>query len=218
MKTFKTLMALLLALALMCTLFVPVFAASGSDTTPADDEGEEEGGSGRVEEDILPGSNVDVIDPLEGITDTPVSDTQVIKSVAIDPVRVLDYSKYYHLATVELAECAKVKWYVLYEDGSIFTGGKEEFTGNGHHGRTYIILWNALDNNGTHPAGKWNDPAIYRLSLVIIATSIPDENGAQSDDVAEAYFYYAWYDGENAPAAAGAAAGPQSASVPHTGL
>lgn len=212
MKTFKTLMALLLALALMCTLFVPVFAASGSDT-PADDD--DNGGSTRVEEDVMTGTEKEITEPA-GTADPfapTAGDGDVIKSVAIDPVRVMDYSKKYHLATVELAECAKIKWYILREDGTVFNGGTEDFTVNGHHGDVWELRWNALDMNGQHPAGKWNAPATERFSLVIIATGI---NGV--DDVAEAYFNYGWYDGENAPAASGAATGAKSASVPHTGL
>ena len=210
MKTFKTLMALLLALALMCTLFVPVFAASGSDT-PADDD--DNGGSTRVEEDVMTGTEKEIIDGSADPFAPTAGDGDVIKSVAIDPVRVMDYSKKYHLATVELAECAKIKWYILREDGTVFNGGTEDFTVNGHHGDVWELRWNALDMNGQHPAGKWNDPATERFSLVIIATGI---NGV--DDVAEAYFNYGWYDGENAPAASGAATGAKSASVPHTGL
>lgn len=210
MKTFKTLMALLLALALMCTLFVPVFA-TGDNAGDGEGEGGDNGGStgsGVADQS----EQVDVTDPMEGINEQDLLGEGVIKDITIEPVRVLDYTKGAHLAYIKLDECARIKWYIITEEGCVFNFGAT----NEHHTLekqdAYEIKWNALDVNGKHPAGAWNAPATLRLSLVVIATGI---NG--DEETKAVWFNYSWFDGESGPANA-AAANCKSGSLPHTGL
>ena len=193
----KKIMTLMLALLMTFVLFVPTFAegtATGADLVE--------------EEEVI--TNADLTEEEET--------TSIIKEVVINPERVMDYSKKYHLATVTLGECSKVKWYLLKEDGSLFNGGAEVE----HHDAILKIVWNALDINGKHPAGAWNAPVSLRLSLVIIATGINGE-----EEYAAGWFTYSWYDSENAPAATNNTPAPssngstttsQSSDVPHTGL
>ena len=196
MKMFKNSVVLIFVLLLLCSLFIPVFA---TDASSSDLEAEDVATDG---------------DETEAEPETEAT-TGVIESVLINPERVMDYSKKYHLATVELKECANVKWYLLREDGSLFNSGAK----NEHHNGALEITWNALDVNGQHPAGAWNKPTELRLSLVIVATGIDG-----SEDYASGWFTYAWYDSENAPAATTEPAAqsgtttPQSSDMPHTGL
>ena len=218
MGIFKKVVAMMLALLMLCTLFIPAWATETETET-------------EVETTVVQ-TEVEVTEEpttVEEVTTTEAP-TTVIESVIINPERVMDYSKMYHLATVTLKECSKVKWYLLKEDGSLFNAGSEKE----HHGATYEILWNALDVNGNHPAGAWNAPATLRLSLVIVATGINGE-----EEYAAGWFTYSWYDNEcssgacpvpatteqtapaatTAPATAAPAAAPaQNSDVPHTGL
>lgn len=215
MGMFKNMVAIMLAVLMLCALLVPSFAVESTVTEP--DLPEETGA-------VTEGDEVEA----ETATEKPAN--VIIESVVINPERVMDYSKMYHLATVTLKECSKVKWYLLKEDGSLFNGGSEKE----HHGTTFEILWNALDVNGKHPAGAWNAPVGLRLSLVIVATGINGE-----EEYAAGWFTYYWYDNEcssgecsvpaatepsapaptTAPAATTPAATPaQNSDVPHTGL
>ena len=193
MTNIKKIFAFLFMLIFMFTLFVPVYADGVGTELVVEPFGEEET---ETEEELT-------------------EEDRVILSVEVSPERVMDYSKMYHLATVTLNECAKIKWYLLTENGAIYNGGYK----NDHHGNTYEILWNSLDLNGKHPDGEWNNPTSVRFSLVIIATGI---NGV--DDTYETWFTYTWYDSEtspvnNAPAAPTTApTSKPSSDVPHTGL
>ena len=209
MSMFKNIVALVLAILMLFTLFIPSFAVE-SEVTEADLEELDSATDG---------------DEAEAETDAPAETSAhvIIENVIINPERVMDYSKMYHLASVTLKECSKVKWYLLKENGVLFNAGAE----NEHHGSTYEILWNALDVNGTHPAGAWNAPVGLRLSLVIVATGINGE-----EEYAAGWFTYYWYDNEcpsgacSAPTAPEPAATPTAPSaapartndVPHTGL
>ena len=200
MSIFQKVTAVMLALFMLCALFVPIWATE-TETTAAQTEVE----TTEVEEPV-----------------TTETTTTVIESVIINPEMVLDYSKMYHLATVTLKECSKVKWYLLKEDGSLFNAGSEKE----HHGATYEILWNALDVNSSHPAGAWNAPATLRLSLVIIATGINGE-----EEYAAGWFTYSWYDGScttgtcptttsttTTTTTSTSGSNSSSSDVPHTGL
>ena len=234
MKTFKTLMALLLALALVCALFVPVWADGETssddpepDTTAAPDEttaaptepettaaGAEETTAAPAEagNGLTPSPETPVAPPAETVKPADPAAAAEFKMTwtpAIEFIR--DYSKYYKLGDLELGECALIKAYILNEDGTIYS---YKIDIKEHHNRTITLYWNGLDQNGTHPAGSWNKPTAARFTLVVVATDIDGY-----DHVFSTYFTYNFYDTLGAAGAktAGAANGAKG-DVPHTGL
>lgn len=196
MKMFKNIMALLTVFVLVFSLFIPVWATE-SDTV------------------VSSSDSTDVVEGEQGESGEEASTaSKVIEKVEVSPARVMDYTKQYHVATVSVKDCAKIKWYFITVDGNIYNMGSV----NEHHDSTYEITWNSLDANGKHPAGAWNKPVTVRFSLVIVATSITGE-----EEACETWFEYSWYDSENAQAATAsetpaATTTPRSSSVPHTGL
>ena len=196
MKIFKNIFVICLIITLIFTMFVPVWATEDSSVSTE-----------------IP---VASIEETETETETITEETsKVIKSVEVSPERVMDYTKMYHVATVSVVDCSKIKWYFITEDGLIYNMGSV----NEHHDSTYEIVWNSLDVNGKHPAGSWNNPVDLRLSLVIVATSITG-----IDEVYEVWFTYTWYDSENAQTSTPATTAPSvtepkhGSDVPHTGL
>lgn len=199
MKIFKNIFVVCLTVTLIFTLFVPVWATE--DNSSASTE--------------IPVASIEETE-VETETETSTEEvSNVIKNVEFSPERVMDYSKMYHVATVTVNDCAKIKWYFLTETGEIYNFGSI----NEHHDHTYEIVWNSLDMNGKHPAGTWNNPVDLRLSLVIIATSITG-----IDEVYKVWFTYTWYDSENAQTSTSVATASsvtepkQRSDVPHTGL
>ena len=201
-------MALLIALTLVFTLFVPIWATEETTTNVTETEV--------------------TVTTTETSTETETSvETEaprVIENVEVSPEQVMDYTKTYHVATITVKDCAKIKWYFLTVDGAIYNLGSV----NEHHDSTYEIRWNSLDVNGCHPAGAWNKPTTVRFSLVIVATSI-----AGVEEAYETWFNYTWYDGDcttntcpaptttttqpAAPVSTPVSTAPKS-DVPHTGL
>ena len=233
MKTFKTLMALLLALALVCALFVPVWAddASGDDPEPATDattEAPVEDPTAAEEETTAAAEETTAAaEAANGLTpspETPVA-PPAVETPTLDPAKadaftmewvegiefIRDYSKYYKLGDLTLGECALIKAYILNEDGTIYS---YKIDIKEHHDRTITLYWNGLDQNGTHPAGSWNKPTAARFTLVVVATDIDGY-----DHVFSTFFTYNFYDTLGAAGAntAGAANGAKG-DVPHTGL
>ena len=185
----KKILATILVFTMISVLFIPVFATETDITEEETEEAEE------VAEETA----------------------SVISSVEVSPEQVLDYTKMYHLATITVGECSRIKWYIIKEDGSVYNWGYKD----NHHGATYEILWNSLDSNGQHPAGEWNKPTTVRFSLVIVATGIDG-----SEDVFETWFEYTWYDNDRPTTQATTeptttqptTSNPVSSDVPHTGL
>ena len=166
--------------------------------------------------------------PGDLVSDTDASDgdldSSLITNFVVSPSMVMDYSKMYFLASFDLNDCSKVKWYIFYNDGTVFNYG----SANVHHASSYTIFWNALDYNGTHPTGSWNNPITVKLTLVVIATSIAGEEETKSG-----WFTYSWYDNEKpmnstpttpqsttpqATTTPQANSKPTNSDVPHTGL
>ena len=232
MKTFKTLMALLLALALVCALFVPVWADGETssddpepDTTAAPDEttaapAEPETTAAAAEETTAAAAGDPGLAPSERPVTPPAVETPTLDPAKADTFKmnwtpaiefIRDYSKYYKLGDLELGECALIKAYILNEDGTIYS---YKIDIKEHHDRTITLYWNGLDQNGTHPAGSWNKPTAARFTLVVVATDIDGY-----DHVFSTFFTYNFYDTLGAAGAntAGAAKGAKG-DVPHTGL
>ena len=233
MKTFKTLMALLLALALVCALFVPVWAdgeatdpdAPADPTTDAPADPTTEPAADETT-DVAADETTEAAagDPGLAPSERPVA-PPAVETPTLDPAAaaeftmkwtpaiefIRDYSKYYKLGDLELGECALIKAYILNEDGTIYS---YKIDIKEHHNRTISLYWNGLDQNGTHPAGSWNKPTAARFTLVVVATDIDGY-----DHVFSTFFTYNFYDTLGAAGAntAGAANGAKG-DVPHTGL
>ncbi len=238
MKTFKTLMALLLALALVCALFVPVWAdgeTSSDDPEPATDAtteapAEPETTAAGAEETTAAAAEETTAAPAEagaGLTPSPETPVAVPATEAEtkDPAAadkfimnwvesiefIRDYTKQYKIGTLTVGECSLVKQYIYNEDGTLYS---YKIDNKFHHEQKYVATWNGLDQNGSHPAGAWNKPTAARFTLVIVATDIDGY-----DHVFSTYFTYNFYDTLGAAGAktAGAANGAKG-DVPHTGL
>ena len=234
-KTFKTLLALLLALTLVCALFIPVFAddASGGDDEPEETQapadptdaeptdGEEEEGEDECDPEIecneCDAQEIGVAAPGDPVKPADDSCKDCFNlTFEAELAFIKDYSKYYKLGTLTMGECALVKVYILNEDGTLYAS---KIDIKEHHNRVVDILWNGLDMNGTHPAGSWNNPTAVRFTLTVIATDIDG-----FDHYWGTWFTYKYYDNDRpakadaAPAANGAADGKANGDVPHTGL
>lgn len=194
---FKNIVTIFMVIALIFVMFVPVWATEDNSSVSTE----------------IPVASIEETE-VETETETNTEESsKVIKSVEVSPERVMDYTKMYHVATVSVVDCAKIKWYFITADGLIYNMGSV----NEHHDATYEIVWNSLDINGKHPAGAWNKPTTVRFSLVIVATSISGE-----EEAFETWFEYSWYDAENSvqvPASnPTAVTTPKTSDVPHTGL
>lgn len=138
-----------------------------------------------------------------------------IEDLTVNPERVLDYDKMYHLAYVTINDCASVNWYIFNADGTTYNSGSTVI----HHGQTIEIKWNSLDLYGHHPAGRWNRPTTRTFYLTVVAVDSHGYGLTRTE-----MFNYSWYDNDRPssglyqnvqPVAPGTR---PRVDVPHTGL
>ncbi len=162
----------------------------------------------------LSGGEIGVKPPAEGTKPADPSKADEFKMDWEENIAFIkDYGQWYDLGTLTLGECALVKCYILNEDGTLYASN---INMKHHHDEVVTIQWKGLDMNGCHPAGSWNNPAVCRFSITIIATDIDGY-----DHYFGAWFTYKFYDNDRPAAAAaanGANGGKANGDVPHTGL